>query len=567
MIKKVQIGDREFTTGSLIYNPSTGARILKSKPNRYLGATILEEWESYSEYVVKNPTFRGDTTGSFFELYNNAGYQHSDIYAFPAFTEGTDAVYLVWYTIWGKEFPITYPNESKIVGLSVVTENQQHEKILLYPSRLNWNYGLMMGVNPKEQGIGFYIVTLSDEEYAESAYSFGVSNFTDHGAHTLYMCRYEDATIGQDTNAGNFNQPVNRRSYLSNANFNLTTITPPVGVALKTDTEPTSGTGGSDGTFDPFGDDVDYPELPTNSAVDTGLLTVYEPSIAELKTISTWLWSMDDSIFDQLKKIYSNVMDYIVSMQFLPIVSNNTSTTDVYFGNTDTEILSKKVNSQYIATPEVTISIDEYYGSFIDYSPTKIMLYLPFIGFRELSSQDVMSGMIGVKYHIDIITGDCVAFVKVYSRTTKSVLYTYNGNCSSQAPLSGRDFAQIFSASVNAVASIGTVATGNPTGLLSAGTALVDLMQAQNSINRGGAISGNAGFLTEYQPYLIFARPSAAYPDNYAHFYGKPSNITRKLSTLSGFTSIKEMVVNGFASATEEEKNEVINLLKGGVYL
>jgi hypothetical protein len=260
-------------------------------------------------------------------------------------------------------------------------------------------------------------------------------------------------------------------------------------------------------------------------------------------------------------------MDYIVSLQFLPIASTNTASVNVTFGNTDTEILSTKVNSQYIATDEVTISIDEYYGSFIDYAPTKIMLYLPFIGFRELTSQDVMAGSIGVKYHIDLLTGDCVAFVKVYSRTTKSVLYTFNGNCSSQTPLSGRDFAQIFSASVGAVASIGSVATGNPSGLLSAGTALVDLMQAQNSVNRGGAISGNAGFLTEYQPYLIFARPSAAYPDDYNHFYGKPANITRKLSTLSGFTSIKEIVVNGFASATESEKDEIINLLRGGVYL
>lgn len=554
----IQIGDRLFKLGKLEYSNTNW--VLRSRPNRYISASLLEEWEQNTTYGTKNPTFANGHTSAFFDIYNDANYTHSDVYAFPGFKLGDDNYVLTWYTITGHTNTVsTYPMGSKVLGFSLVVNNQ-----LLDPTLLSWNFGIYTMVNPAEQGIGLYS---NNDQTFQCSFSFGTSNFTSTGQHRLWSCRYTDAKVGDDTGANNFNQPVNRRSYLYNASLDLANMLPPEGVSLKTDDEPTSGEGGADGTFDPFGDDVDYPDLPTNSAVDTGLLTVYEPSIQELKSISAWLWSMDDSIFDQLKKIYSNVMDYIVSLQFLPIISNNTSTSNVYFGNTDTEILSKKVNSQYIATDEVTISIDEYYGSFIDYAPTKIMLYLPFIGFRELSSQDVMAGMIGVKYHIDIITGDCVAFVKVYSRTTKSVLYTYNGNCASQAPLSGRDFAQIFSASVNAVASIGTVATGNPTGLLSAGTAMVDLMQAQNSINRGGAISGNAGFLTEYQPYLIFARPSAAYPDNYAHFYGKPSNITRKLSTLSGFTSIKECVSDGFGNATDDEVNEIKRLLKEGVYL
>ena len=567
MIKKIQIGDREFTTGSIEYDIDNHLWKLKNRPTKYLSSSILEEWESYSEYIIKNPVLSGGHTGTFFTYYNNDSYQHSDIYAFPGFTEGDKQVYIVWYKIWGKEFPVNFPNDSRLVGFSIVTENEQHEKILGTPRRLNWDFTWQQGVNSQEQGIGFYIATNTDNEYIYSPYSFGVSNFTSTGPQQLYTCRYTDVEINGNTFAGGPEEPANLRSYMYDSNINLTTITAPVGVELKIDDEPTSGTGGSDGTFDPFGDDVDYPSLPSVSAVDTGLLTIYKPTLAELRTISAWLWSMDDTIFDKLKKIYSNVMDYIVSLQFLPIAANNTSTTNVTFGNTDTEILSTKVNSQYIATDEVTISIDEYYGSFIDYAPTKIMLYLPFIGFRELTSQDVMSGTIGVKYHIDLLTGDCVAFVKVYSRTTKSVLYTYNGNCSSQAPLSGRDFSQIFSASVNAVASIGAVATGSPSGLLSAGTALVDLMQAQNSVNRGGAISGNAGFLTEYQPYLIFARPSASYPDNYNHYYGKPANITRKLSSLTGFTSIKETITDGFGNATDEEVNEINRLLKEGIYL
>ena len=562
MIKTIQIGDRAFTTGSMRYLGTTRFK-LTSRPNRYLSAAILEEWEKYTEFLVKNPTVDIQAQENFFSLYNSVDYTHSDVYAFPAFKEGDTAIYIIWYHVYPISFPATIPDDSIVVGFAEVGSNN----ILTNIGRLAWNYNIFQLINKNEQGIGFYISDDSNGNYTYSSFSYGTSNLTAQGTQNLYTCRYEDYSIEDEIAAGLLNQPVNKRSYLYNANFNLTTISPPVGVPLKVDEEPTSGEGGADGTYDPFGDDVDYPALPSVSAVDSGLLTIYKPTLAELRNISAWLWSMDDTIFDKLKKIYSNVMDYIVSLQFLPIASTNTASTNVTFGNTDTEILSTKVTSQYVATDELTISIDEYYGSFIDYQPTKIMLYLPFIGFRELTSQDVMAGTIGVKYHIDLLTGDCVAFVKVYSRTTKSVLYTYNGNCSSQAPLSGRDFSQIFSASVNAVASIGSVASGNATGLLSAGTALVDLMQAQNSVNRGGAISGNAGFLTEYQPYLIFARPAAAYPDNFTHYYGKPANITRKLSTLSGFTSIKEIVVNGFASATESEKDEIIRLLKGGVYL
>ena len=56
-------------------------------------------------------------------------------------------------------------------------------------------------------------------------------------------------------------------------------------------------------------------------------------------------------------------------------------------------------------------------------------------------------------------------------------------------------------------------------------------------------------------------------PAGYEHFAGRPSNITSKLSDLSGFTSVKYAYLDGIRNATQRELELIRTLLMGGVVL
>ena len=67
-------------------------------------------------------------------------------------------------------------------------------------------------------------------------------------------------------------------------------------------------------------------------------------------------------------------------------------------------------------------------------------------------------------------------------------------------------------------------------------------------------------------PYLIMHRPIQSLPDNFGRYKGYPSNITKRLGDLTGFTKVYEILTNNI-SAMDEEIEEIINLLKEGVIL
>lgn len=68
------------------------------------------------------------------------------------------------------------------------------------------------------------------------------------------------------------------------------------------------------------------------------------------------------------------------------------------------------------------------------------------------------------------------------------------------------------------------------------------------------------------KPYLIINRQNAYTANAYNTLQGYPSNINVSLSTLSGYTRVKECHLEGIP-ATDEELEEIYTLLKQGVIL
>lgn len=327
-----------------------------------------------------------------------------------------------------------------------------------------------------------------------------------------------------------------------------------------------SGTGGGTGNFDGTSDNVDIPSLPTLSAVDTGFITLFNPSLAELQNLANYMWG---SLFDlqNWKKLFADPMDAILGMSIVPVAVPDAGASSVKVGNIDTGVTMNKASTQYVEVDCGTLNVNEYWGAYLDYSPyTKAEIYLPYIGTKPLATDDIMNKAVHVVYHIDVLSGGCTAFVKCGN----SVLYEYIGHCSCSIPITGRDWTEVVNGVLNIAGSLGSAAAGAASG--NYGAAASGIANAASSainitkpiIERSGSMAGAAGMLGIQTPYIILTRPRQALPTNQNKFMGYPSFITMRLSSCSGYTEIESIHLEGIP-ATKQEIDEIESLLKGGV--
>lgn len=326
------------------------------------------------------------------------------------------------------------------------------------------------------------------------------------------------------------------------------------------DTDGEGGKGDFDGTTDP----IDFPDLPTVSAVDTKFVTIFNPTKAQLTSLAAYMWSPLFDL-DTLKKLWADPMDCILGLTMVPFSVPNGGTGTVAIGNVSTGISMTKAGSQYVSIDCGSINVKEFWGGYLDYDPyTKFQIYLPYVGIKPLLADEIMGKSIHVKYHCDILTGACNCFVKCGG----SVLYSFNGQCSTQIPISGNDWRNTISAAINiAGQAAGMYMTGGmtaPMGITSIAQSAVNGMKP--TVEKSGSLSGTGGMLAIQKPYLIATRPKQAAAKNQNKFTGYPAFITRTLSSCSGYTEIYSCHLEKIP-CTADELNEIENLLKAGVIL
>lgn len=337
-----------------------------------------------------------------------------------------------------------------------------------------------------------------------------------------------------------------------------------------------SGGGGGTGDFDDGSDTIDIPGFPSISVTDTGFVGLFTPTLAQLKSLADYMWSDLFSV-DTFKKIFADPMDCILGLSIVPVAVATSATGNVKVGNISTGVSMNIAASQYVSVDCGTLNINEYWGSFLDYAPhTKAQIYLPYIGVRQIDTDEIMGRAVRIVYHVDILTGACICFIT----SGGSVLYTFEGACASSIPITGSNFTEMINTIVSiAGAAVATAATGGaaaPTVAAAAGqtatkvTAQIGLSTATNisnmkpTIEHSGSVAGAGALLAVQKPYLIAHRPNQCLPGNQNTFSGYPSYITATLGAQSGFTQVEYINLSGL-SATESETEEIERELKSGV--
>ena len=325
------------------------------------------------------------------------------------------------------------------------------------------------------------------------------------------------------------------------------------------------GGGGGGGLDSVSGSDVSDPDLPILSAVSTGLISIYTPTLAQLQSLGNFLWSDAFSV-DSFKKIFSDPWDAILGLSILGVGVSGGTDTEVHIGNIDTDIYMPKLSSQYYKFNCGSITLKETWGSYLDYNPyTKVSIYLPFIGTHALNVDDIMGRTISLKYNIDILSGACVANIQCGG----TVLYSFTGSCSATIPLSGSSYTNMINGILGVATSIGSmVATGGASAPLAVPAMASSVVNsAKTDVSHSGNVSGMSGIMGVKSAFLIMEVPRICIPKSQDKYVGYPTYTTKKVGSLSGYCVFEDIKVRGNSHATIGEVEEIENIMKEGVYL
>ena len=403
------------------------------------------------------------------------------------------------------------------------------------------------------------------------------------------------------------------------ANFNdkIADATDPYGDGGNSDEDP-----GGNGTFDDTSDTISDSSLPTVSMTDTGFTRVFNPTLAELKSLAQYLWTDQtwwQTVINQIKQYFENPMESLIALNLVPCQIPDGGQAEFKVLMFGTGVYLTVAGNQFIDVDCGSYRIKEYYGSALDYSPyTKVSLFLPYIGMVHLDTDDVMNWYISVKYRIDIVSGGCVAKVFVGD----SVHYQFSGHCAVTIPFTSADFTGYISAMIQTARAVGSITAGamgaselaatlagmpeqrtgessttetfsrpDSSGTMmpllqrtketrSSGTkasfgsivannfsnTVGAVMGAKTNIEKANSFSGVTGYLGVRRPFLYIERPNMCNPKKYSKFNGRPCMMNLKLGDCSGFTQVQQVQLTGF-SATNPELDELGGLLKSGVIL
>ncbi len=328
----------------------------------------------------------------------------------------------------------------------------------------------------------------------------------------------------------------------------------------------TSGIGGGTGDFDGTGDDIQIPGLPTLSAVDTGMISLFAPSVQDLHNLANYLWGSLD--ITNWNRILTDPLQAVLGLSIVPVSAAKGTAKSVWVGNINTGVTMTQYATQYAEVDCGTLNVNEYWGAYLDYDPyTKAELYLPYIGARPIAVDDIMGKAVHVVYHVDILSGACVAYVEVDG----TVLYNFIGQCSCSIPISGGDWTNVLNGVLQIASAVGmmvaTEGASIPATIGAAGSAASGMVNAMRpNIEKSGAMSGMGGMMGVQTPYLILTRPRQCLPANQNKIEGYPSFITAQLGELSGFTMVHKIELFDIG-ATREEYAEIEQLLAEGVIL
>lgn len=255
-------------------------------------------------------------------------------------------------------------------------------------------------------------------------------------------------------------------------------------------------------------------EEPVDPTSELAFVNVYNPTQKELVDAANALFMnfSTGQIVDTSK--------YIVAIHkvFVP-VSTDEALKPIKFGSYNTQVNSKVVSLRTAHVSCGKVTVPELHHNALDYSPyTTVRIWLPFLGFFDLSIDELSNKEVELTYTIDLVNGKALAEIS----NDDGVIYRFVGTAYEREPY--------YTESLNNVSTV--------------------------YIN--GAYN-----MADYTPYLLIERPINLTPSN-NDLEGLPTYKEVTIGDMTGYVRCRKVFATDMI-ATEAEKNEIEALLCAGV--
>lgn len=309
----------------------------------------------------------------------------------------------------------------------------------------------------------------------------------------------------------------------------------------------------------------------------------YAMTQSGLNDLSNYLWNKSDNIFnglvDGLALMGNNPIDGIIDCRMYPfdVLSclGSTGSQNITLGRSKTNVpgihLGNATNCILdLGSAEFRKYHSEQLGRdcFLDYEPyTTGELYVPYVGTIPLNASIYAGHQISVKLIVDFMTGACeaVIFKDLIATDFKS------GTIGVSIPVTGANAAQwangVISSVLNGASGVANIAGGNVVGGgLQVANALVSGFNTPLPISAKGNASSACSQWLPQQAYLIVHSPITQIPTTYGSTIGYACEYASTLGSVTGYTVCADVNISG-NFATESERKEIEDLLKGGIFI
>lgn len=330
----------------------------------------------------------------------------------------------------------------------------------------------------------------------------------------------------------------------------------------------------------------DLPNIPTG--VSTGFVKMLAPTDAQIQAFCTEITS--DSALNSLKQFFTNnPLDFITSLHVVPgTYLQAQNAVSLKYGGYESSVPMIPITQEYTEIDYGELDLKEIYGSWEDYNPhTKMSIYLPYIGIKDLDVDRIQGSKLKLKYLVSASTGSILAFltsVRVDNRNKGAEILVgqWAGCAKYTIPLTSVQHDAAVNAALSIVAaavSVGaavatagastavTAASAAAIGSTIGNAALSGAHAGKVDVTMQGSVSGDMAFFTAPDAYIQIEAPIEGRPISYDHIIGMPSNITTDLAhqPMNNYIEFANIDVSGI-DAPSDEKQLIVDMLKGGIY-
>ena len=334
-----------------------------------------------------------------------------------------------------------------------------------------------------------------------------------------------------------------------------------------------------DGDGDNISDEIPLPDVQFN--LNNNAYNRYWIKSSDLVALQNWIFS--ETFLTNIRRLWNDPAEYLINLSLYPFNGymhdvNNVAASKISIGNLTSEISAYQMGDGYSARFNGgSFKLTEYYGSYLDYAPyTSAEIYIPYIGYKPLNINDVMGKIIDLIYVVDWDTNMLTATLLVDDRP----LTMYSGAFGVKLAISGTNANQVAETIArgasgiisNAGMTMANVATGNIPGAIgygmkALGGAMDTALDVQISPRQFGTPTPLTGLYNTQVPHVIIHRPIAAEPTDFKAQNGYSASYSAPVSSFEGYLQCNSVKLSGGSTMSETEQNEIISLLKGGIYI